>query len=82
VGKPNALMMRAALRYMQAHSEDTLMVGDNMDTDIIAGIDTGMETVLVLSGVTGADELPQYPYRPHHVVADAPALVELLRRLP
>jgi NagD protein len=82
VGKPNALMMRAALRYMQAHSEDTLMVGDNMDTDIIAGINSGMETVLVLSGVSRADDLPHYPYRPHHVVAAAPALVELLRRLP
>ena len=50
VGKPNALMMRAALRYMQAHSEETVIVGDNMDTDIIAGINSGMETVLVLSG--------------------------------
>lgn len=81
VGKPNALMMRAALRYMQAHSEDTLMVGDNMDTDIIAGINSGMETVLVLSGVSRAEELDDYPYRPHHVVADAPALVELLERI-
>jgi NagD protein len=78
VGKPNALMMRAALRYMQAHSEDTLMIGDNMDTDIIAGINSGLETVLVLSGVSRPDELASYPYRPHHVVADAAALVELL----
>jgi NagD protein len=81
VGKPNALMMRAALRYMQAHSEDTLMVGDNMDTDIIAGINSGMETVLVLSGVSRAEELGDYPYRPHHVVADAASLVALLERL-
>lgn len=81
VGKPNALMMRAALRYMQAHSEDTLMVGDNMDTDIIAGINSGMETVLVLSGVSRAEELDDYPYRPHHVVADATALLALLERI-
>jgi NagD protein len=81
VGKPNALMMRAALRYMQAHSEDTLIVGDNMDTDIIAGINSGMETVLVLSGVSRHEELRGYPYRPNHVVADAPALVELLAGL-
>ena len=54
MGKPNAFMMRAALRYMQAHSEETLIVGDNMDTDIIAGIQSGLETVLVLSGVSRA----------------------------
>jgi NagD protein len=64
---------------MQAHSEDTLMIGDNMDTDIIAGINSGLETVLVLSGVSRLEDLPTYPYRPHHVVADAAALVELLR---
>jgi NagD protein len=81
VGKPNALMMRAALRYMQAHSEETCIVGDNMDTDVIAGINSGLETVLVLSGVSRAEDLPHYPYKPHHVVADAPALLELLERL-
>ena len=81
VGKPNALMMRAALRYMQAHSEETCIIGDNMDTDIIAGINTGMETVLVLSGVSRAEELPRYPYKPHHVAADAEAVIALLDRL-
>jgi NagD protein len=78
VGKPNAFMMRAALRYMQAHSEQTLMVGDNMDTDIIAGIQSGLETVLVLSGVSRAEDLPRYPYRPHHIVAGAAELLALL----
>lgn len=82
VGKPNALMMRAALRFMQAHSEQTVIVGDNMDTDIIAGINSGMETVLVLSGVTLATDLPRYAYRPHHVVEDARAVIALLRALP
>jgi NagD protein len=81
VGKPNALMMRAALRFMQAHSEETVIVGDNMDTDIIAGINSGMETVLVLSGVTSADDLQRYAYRPHHVVGDAQAVIDLLARL-
>ena len=52
VGKPNPLMMRTALNYLDIHSEDTVMVGDRMDTDIIAGVESGMETVLVLSGVT------------------------------
>lgn len=82
VGKPNALMMRAALRYMQAHSEETVIVGDNMETDIIAGINSGMETVLVLSGVSQRADLPLYAYRPHHVVNDAHAVIELLERLP
>jgi NagD protein len=81
VGKPNALMMRAALRYMQAHSEETCIIGDNMDTDIIAGINSGMETVLVLSGVSRAEDLPRYAYKPHHVAADAHALIALLDRL-
>jgi NagD protein len=82
VGKPNAFMMRAALRYLQVHTDDTLIAGDNMDTDIIAGIQSGLETVLVLTGVSQLADLPHYPYRPHHVVADAPALLELLDRLP
>jgi NagD protein len=81
VGKPNALMMRAALRFMQSHSEETVIIGDNMDTDIIAGINSGMETVLVLSGVSTEADLPRYAYRPHHVVSDARAALELLARL-
>lgn len=80
VGKPNAFMMRAALRYLQVHSEDTWIAGDNLDTDIIAGIQSGLETVLVLSGVSRAEDIPHYPYRPHHVVPDAAALLALLSR--
>jgi NagD protein len=82
VGKPSAFMMRAALRYLQAHSEDTWMVGDNMDTDIIAGIQSGLETVLVLSGVSRAEELPGYAYRPHHVARDAHEVLSILRSHP
>ena len=82
VGKPSAFMMRAALRYLQAHSEDTWMVGDNMDTDIIAGIQSGLETVLVLSGVSRADELAGYAYRPHHVARDAHEVLAVLRSHP
>jgi NagD protein len=78
VGKPSAFMMRAALRHMQAHSEDAWMVGDNMDTDIIAGVQTGMVTVLVLSGVSKEEDLPRFPYRPDHIVPDAIALRALL----
>ncbi|MCO6451115.1 MAG: HAD family hydrolase [Caldilineales bacterium] len=64
VGKPNPFMMRAALNYIDVHSEDTVMVGDRMDTDIIAGIESGMDTVLVLTGVTSRDEVERFPYRP------------------
>jgi NagD protein len=78
IGKPNAYMMRAALRHMKAHSEDTWMIGDNMDTDIIAGIQSGMQTVLVLSGVSRQEELPLYAYRPHYIVAGPWELKEVL----
>ncbi|MGD8996933.1 MAG: HAD-IIA family hydrolase [Anaerolineae bacterium] len=64
VGKPNPLMMRTALNYLDVHSEDTGMIGDRMDTDIVAGVESGMETILVLSGVTAREEVDQYPYQP------------------
>ncbi len=68
VGKPNPLMMRTALNYLGVHSEDTVMVGDRMDTDIVAGVESGMETVLVLTGVTTRDDVERYPYRPTHIL--------------
>jgi NagD protein len=68
VGKPNPLMMRIALNYLGVHSENTVMVGDRMDTDIIAGVANGMETTLVLSGVTRREEVARYPYRPSYIV--------------
>nr|MBC7244793.1 HAD family hydrolase [Chloroflexota bacterium] len=74
IGKPNPLMMRNALRYLQEHSENTIMVGDRMDTDIIAGIESGMETILVLSGVTKREDIDRYPYRPTHIL---PSVAEI-----
>lgn len=68
VGKPNPLMMRSALNYLGVHSEDTVMIGDRMDTDIVAGVNSGMETILVLTGVTRAEEVDRFPYRPNVVV--------------
>jgi NagD protein len=68
VGKPNPLMMRTALNTLGVHSEDTVMIGDRMDTDIVAGINSGMETALVLTGVTQRGEVDRFPYRPTHVV--------------
>jgi NagD protein len=67
VGKPNPLMMRTALRRLRAHSGDTFMVGDRMDTDVIAGTEAGMRTILVLSGVTRRDDISTYAFRPHYV---------------
>jgi NagD protein len=68
VGKPNPVMMRAALRQLGVHSENTVMIGDRMDTDIIAGIESGMETILVLTGVTRREEVRTYAYCPDRVV--------------
>ncbi len=64
IGKPNPLMMRTALRKLNAHSEDSVMIGDRMDTDIIAGIESGLRTVLVLTGVTSHEQVERFPYRP------------------
>jgi len=64
VGKPNPLMMRTALRTLNAHSEDSVMIGDRMDTDIIAGIESGLRTILVLTGVTSREQVKRFPYRP------------------
>ena len=64
IGKPNPLIMRHALRKLQCRREDTVIIGDRMDTDIIAGIESEIETVLVLSGVTDRDDMKHFPYRP------------------
>lgn len=68
VGKPNPLMLRLALNSIGAHSESTVMVGDRMDTDVIGGVQAGMETVLVLSGMTRREEVTRFPYQPTRVV--------------
>ncbi|MPY78918.1 MAG: HAD-IIA family hydrolase [Actinophytocola sp.] len=64
VGKPNPLMMRSALNSLGAHSESTVMIGDRMDTDVHAGVEAGLQTVLVLSGISTAESAGRYPYRP------------------
>jgi NagD protein len=68
IGKPNPLMMRSALNYLDVHSENTVMIGDRMDTDIVAGVESGMETILVLSGVTRREDVARYPYQPTRIV--------------
>lgn len=67
VGKPSAWMMRAALNRLDAHSEESIIIGDNMSTDILAGVQAGMETILVLSGVTRREDIAQFAFRPDHV---------------
>ncbi|WP_173093081.1 HAD-IIA family hydrolase [Actinomadura verrucosospora] len=78
VGKPNPLMMRTALNVVGGHSEQTAMVGDRMDTDIVAGVEAGLETILVLTGVTREDEVGRFPFRPHRVVPSIADLIELI----
>ena len=63
-GKPNALMMRTGLRILGCHSEESVIIGDNMNTDIIAGTESGVDTVLVLSGVTDLEAVKTYAYQP------------------
>ena len=67
-GKPNPLMMRTGLRILGVHSDEAAIIGDRMDTDIVAGIESGLDTVLVLSGVTDREEIKKFPYRPRLVL--------------
>jgi NagD protein len=76
VGKPNPLMMRSALNTLDAHSETTAMIGDRMDTDVIAGLEAGLETILVLTGVTTAEEAERFPYRASRTVGSIADLVD------
>jgi NagD protein len=76
VGKPNPLMMRSALNALEAHSETTAMIGDRMDTDIVAGLEAGMETILVLSGVTTREEAERFPYRPSRIIDSVADLID------
>ena len=68
VGKPNPLMLRHGLNMLGCHSADVAFVGDRMDTDIIAGIESNVDTVLVLSGVTNREDLDKFPYQPKYVL--------------
>ena len=78
VGKPNPLMMRSALNAIEAHSESTAMIGDRMDTDVVAGLEAGLETILVLSGVTTPGEVEGYSYRPSKIVDSVADLIDSL----
>jgi NagD protein len=68
VGKPNPLMMRIALKRLGVKREEAIVIGDRMDTDIRSGLESEIDTLLVLSGITDRDEIDKFPYRPHYVL--------------
>jgi NagD protein len=68
VGKPNPMMFRSAMNKINAHSESTGMIGDRMDTDVVAGIEAGLHTILVLTGIADDTEIAKYPFRPNEIL--------------
>ncbi|RZS89740.1 NagD protein [Motilibacter rhizosphaerae] len=78
VGKPNPMMFRSALNRISAHSEGTVMIGDRMDTDVVAGIEAGLETLLVLTGSTRREDVGRFPFRPSRVLDSIADVVELV----
>lgn len=80
IGKPNPLMMRSALNRIGAHSETTVMIGDRMDTDIIAGMEAGLRTILVLTGSTRPEQVSRFSYQPTRVLGGIKDVVPLVDR--
>lgn len=78
IGKPNPIMLRHGLNKISAHSEETSIVGDRMDTDMKAGIETGLTTHLVLTGSTDKEEIVHYPFRPDYVHDSIADIVDLI----
>jgi len=76
VGKPNPMMMRSALNTIAAHSETTAMIGDRMDTDVLCGLEAGLETILVLTGISRRADVDRFPYRPSRIVESVADLVD------
>ncbi len=78
VGKPNPMMFRSAMNRIEAHSESTVMIGDRMDTDVVAGIEAGLDTILVLTGSTAAADVARFPFRPGRVLDSIADVVDLV----
>ena len=76
VGKPNPMMFRSAMRKIGAHSQSTGMIGDRMDTDVVAGIEAGLHTILVLTGISDEAEIQKYPFRPTEILMSVADLVK------
>ncbi len=82
VGKPNPLMMRSALNALDAHSETTAMIGDRMDTDVVSGLEAGLETILVLTGVSTRASAERFPFRPSRILESVAELADEIEVLP
>jgi NagD protein len=78
VGKPNPLMMRSALNTVGGHSETTAMIGDRMDTDVVSGMEAGLYTILVLTGVTQPNDVDRFPFKPSRIAASIADLVDMV----
>src|SRR5881409_97258 len=78
VGKPNPLMMRSALNAIDAHSESTAMIGDRMDTDVVSGLEAGLHTILVLTGVATQEQAERFPFRASRIVDSVADLVDVV----
>ena len=78
IGKPNPMMFRSAMNQIEAHSENTAMIGDRMDTDVVAGIEAGLETILVLTGSTRPEQIDRYPYRPSRILNSIQDVIALV----
>src|SRR3954466_4941285 len=76
VGKPNPMMFRSAMNRIGAHSENTAMIGDRMDTDVVAGIEAGLHTILVRTGISDQREIERYPFRPDEILDSVGDLLE------
>ena len=76
IGKPNPMMMRSALNSIDAHSKTTAMIGDRMDTDVLCGLEAGLQTILVLSGISSLPDVERFPYRPSRVVDSVADLID------
>jgi len=78
VGKPNPMMFRSAMNRIEAHSETTAMIGDRMDTDVVAGIEAGLKTFLVLTGSTKIEQVGRFPFQPYNIVDGIGDLIDLI----
>jgi NagD protein len=76
IGKPNPMMMRSALNTINAHSETTAMIGDRMDTDVLCGLEAGLATILVLTGISKRADVDRYPYRPSRILDSVAELID------
>jgi NagD protein len=81
VGKPSPILMRAARKNLHLATDETVIIGDTMETDILGGVNMGFETILTLSGVTLKEDLSKYAYTPHRVINSVAELIPELKEV-